>query len=514
MKTISNKIRKFVLTIIMLCSINHYHSQTVLYSEDFESQSGYITSTTSSNQLWINTWSGHGGCSSNDLWYVGSSGGYGTNPNISGRYANINYGSSSCYQNVSLRTKIFTATKSSIDISFNWAHRIYFGSSLMVRLYTSSGTLVSTLVSTSSTSSGDVNESVVVVPGNSYYLDFRYIGNWEYGSKIDNILITEEIDGQTTVGIGNGTNDSGVIPSYGYYRYSWSSMIFLQSEINETGEISNLSFYVDNGSPASYTMPNQKIYIGHTTNSSFGSSVKEDIQSNYGVTNWTLVYDGTINWVRGWSDINLTNRFSYNNSDNLIVKVENRAGFYGFSYPEFDYTSSTNRSGYNYNDGAYPTANGSRTSNRPNIRMTLLTASPLSIDLTTFDGYLVNGRNVKLEWSVASQTDNDYFTVYKSEDGYNWNPIGKILGGGTTNVSMDYSYDDTYSSEKNIIYYKLSQTDYNGVTKLFNVISVEKQKSDSYVVKEVNLLGQDVDKNVVGVVIQIWSDGKISKIIK
>jgi hypothetical protein len=148
MKTLLNKIGKFVLTILMLCSINHYLSQTVLYSEDFESQSGYITSTTSSNQLWVNTWSGHGGCSSNDLWYVGSSGGYGTNPNISGRYANINYGSSSCYQNVSLRTKIFTTTKSSIDVSFNWAHRIYFGSSLIVRLYTSSGTLVSTLVNT------------------------------------------------------------------------------------------------------------------------------------------------------------------------------------------------------------------------------------------------------------------------------------------------------------------------------------------------------------------------------
>ena len=88
------------------------------------------------------------------------------------------------------------------------------------------------------------------------------------------------------------------------------------------------------------------------------------------------------------------------------------------------------------------------------------------------------------------------------------------MGGGTTNVSMDYSYDDTYSSEKNIIYYKLSQTDYNGVTTFFNVISLEKQKSDSYVVKQVNLLGQDVDKNFVGVLIQIWNNGRITKIIR
>ena len=46
------------------------------------------------------------------------------------------------------------------------------------------------------------------------------------------------------------------------------------------------------------------------------------------------------------------------------------------------------------------------------------------------------------------------------------------------------------------------------------MISLEKQKSDSYVVKQVNLLGQDVDKNFVGVVIQIWNNGRITKIIR
>ena len=52
------------------------------------------------------------------------------------------------------------------------------------------------------------------------------------------------IFGQTTITIGTGTSSYYIIPTDGYYDYNWSAELFLQSEINQTGDITKIAYYV------------------------------------------------------------------------------------------------------------------------------------------------------------------------------------------------------------------------------------------------------------------------------
>ena len=88
--------------------------------------------------------------------------------------------------------------------------------------------------------------------------------------------------------------------------------------------------------------------------------------------------------------------------------------------------------------------------------------SPLPITLLWFKGYCENG-NIVLNWRTASESNNDYFTIMASEDGYNYSPILKVDGAGNSNTIIDYhkTIDNPYSS--NVIYLRLKQTDYDGI---------------------------------------------------
>ncbi|HLP10382.1 MAG TPA: T9SS type A sorting domain-containing protein [Flavobacteriales bacterium] len=87
-------------------------------------------------------------------------------------------------------------------------------------------------------------------------------------------------------------------------------------------------------------------------------------------------------------------------------------------------------------------------------------ASPLSIELLSFDVHKgVN--NVLIGWSTASETNNQYFTVEKSVDGYNFESIATVNGAGNSNRLNTYSVADLYPVP-GLNYYRLNQTDYDG----------------------------------------------------
>jgi hypothetical protein len=83
---------------------------------------------------------------------------------------------------------------------------------------------------------------------------------------------------------------------------------------------------------------------------------------------------------------------------------------------------------------------------------------PLSIELLSFSGYNKVYENV-LEWQTASETNNNYFTIEKNEDGNEWEVIGKVKGAGSSTNAHSYSFLDAHSYN-GINYYRLKQTDY------------------------------------------------------
>tara|TARA_S200002703_G_scaffold118216_1_gene103847 strand:- start:1053 stop:2594 length:1542 start_codon:yes stop_codon:yes gene_type:complete len=508
--------KKLIFLLSLLLTLTANSQINILYSNDFESSTtGYVTSTTTSDPLWIYVWAGHSGCATSDGWRVDNSGGYGTNANITGNYASIDYGAQSCNQDISLCTKEFTPTKNQITVSFDWAHRIYLGSELLARLYDNNGAVVETLVVATSTDAGRYEQAIAVTAGTAYSIDFRYTANWEYGSKIDNILVTETAGNYETVQIGNGTASSSLVPAYGYFDYSWSGMIFLQSEIDQLGDLESISWYVDGSSPSSTVMNDQKIYVAHTTSNQFSNTPTENLTNDITVTDYTLVYDGTIDWTSpGWKTITLQQPFAYNNVNNILIKVENRDGSYTTSYPSFDYTTANNKACYNYQDGSYPTDEGTRTNNRPNIKFSFNTGGgvALPIELISFEGELIDEiePSAMLTWVVASQVNNDYYTLYHSMDGFEWNILEQIPGAGNTNIEMQYTAihkDVQYGYN----YYKLRQTDYDGMLEEFNIISVYRKEPRIEIVKIYSPLGYEISENTKGIHINLWNNGEVTK---
>lgn len=95
----------------------------------------------------------------------------------------------------------------------------------------------------------------------------------------------------------------------------------------------------------------------------------------------------------------------------------------------------------------------------------------LPIELLSFEACANDVNDVVIEWSTASQAINDYFTIQRSQDGYEWESIEEIPGCGNCNTQMDYQYLDR-NPYIGISYYRLMQTDYDGNFEIFSPRSV------------------------------------------
>ncbi len=169
--------------------------------------------------------------------------------------------------------------------------------------------------------------------------------------------------GPSVVQIGNGTTTS-TYPFYEYWGYTRSASIYLGTEINMSGVITSLQWYVSTAAAANCPV---KIYLKSTSLSTFAAG---DTWANM-IAGATLVYDGTTNFATvGWKSFTPTATFNYS-SGNLMVLCEANYGGSGTSpYAYFTYTATTgNTHQYYYQDSSPPTAVGTLNTNRPNIKL-------------------------------------------------------------------------------------------------------------------------------------------------
>lgn len=88
------------------------------------------------------------------------------------------------------------------------------------------------------------------------------------------------------------------------------------------------------------------------------------------------------------------------------------------------------------------------------------TSVSLPIDLLSFDSEVKNDR-VNLLWSTASEVNNDYFNIERSDNGKDWRTISETDGAGNSSQMMNYQiFDNSPISGK--AYYRLKQTDFDG----------------------------------------------------
>ena len=339
---------------------------------------------------------------------------------------------------------------------------------------------------------------------------------WQCDNAIDEVVVSTTGNsggggGGTTVETGdpNSTLQNGRVPAYGYYDYSWSAAIYTAAELGGSAEtIEKISWNVANSN--SMVLTNQEIWIAHTSEEIFPDGTMPDV-GNGPWSGFTRVFNGDLPFVPGWNEIRLTSPFDFNGVENLLVKVVNNHGGWASSYPEFQYTSKPNSVVYNYDDGSFPSTAGYINSYRPNTRFAM-GGNALPIDLISFNGEVLLEMDpvVLLEWTVASQVNNEYYTIERSKNLSVWSLVNSIPGNGTTNMELRYSLIDDNPFE-GVSYYRLKQTDHNGKTETFNPIAITIESEDKVVFKVINLMGQEVPEDYKGIVIEMYTDGTYKK---
>lgn len=95
----------------------------------------------------------------------------------------------------------------------------------------------------------------------------------------------------------------------------------------------------------------------------------------------------------------------------------------------------------------------------------------LPVELSHFESKC-DSNGVKLNWKIASETTNNYYSIQKSDDGERWIELSKINSQSSESGETNYSYVDL-SKSSDIFYYQLVQFDVNGEAKILSQIMVD-----------------------------------------
>ena len=202
------------------------------------------------------------------------------------------------------------------------------------------------------------------------------------------------------------------------------------------------------------------------------------VVTNFG---FEIPEDETVNGIEVTINKSHTNLFSY--VTDLEVRLvqggalvgSNRANFGG--YPVFDvnytYGSSIDNWGLtlepdDINDSDFGVAIASQrvfgfggsTARIDNVSISVFTTAPLPVELVAFDAELV-GDKVDLTWTTASEINNDYFEIQKSQDGFVFQTVARVQGNGNSVNMIDYQYEDGLEASGKY-YYRLKQVDFDG----------------------------------------------------
>lgn len=102
----------------------------------------------------------------------------------------------------------------------------------------------------------------------------------------------------------------------------------------------------------------------------------------------------------------------------------------------------------------------------------LTTGATLPVTLSSFKVHS-DGRRVRIEWTTASEQDNDRFEIERSVDGTLWETVASVKGKGNSSSKTSYSAFDNSPLSNAVNYYRLKQIDLDGKFSFSEVRSVK-----------------------------------------
>ncbi len=110
---------------------------------------------------------------------------------------------------------------------------------------------------------------------------------------------------------------------------------------------------------------------------------------------------------------------------------------------------------------------------------TFVDCALLPVTLTEFTGEPYPNNTIALQWTTATELNNDYFLIDKSSDGLNFEPFMQIDGQTNATEKTTYFVVDNHPFEGDN-YYSLTQVDINGRATYLQTISVDMRYSDAF----------------------------------
>lgn len=155
-------------------------------------------------------------------------------------------------------------------------------------------------------------------------------------------------------------------------------------------------------------------------------------------------------------------------ANDAVSSIALFAGIPGSSAVAAQLTASTGSSTFSYTDNipdqatyyyyaVITQADGDKFWTAP-IRYTRNDATPLPVQLTSFQAVLQNEYQAVLRWATASEVNSDYFAVERSVNGVNYYEVGRLAAAGTSSLPRAYELRDPQPMT-GLTYYRLRQVD-------------------------------------------------------
>ncbi|WP_160136765.1 T9SS type A sorting domain-containing protein [Chryseobacterium sp. c4a] len=143
------------------------------------------------------------------------------------------------------------------------------------------------------------------------------------------LMVSIILNAQIT--LGEGSTAVGNVPINTNYGYSYSQQIFTKQEINASaaGNITGLKFFA-NPSAGLDNSSSWVVYLGHTSKTNFSGG-----SDWIPIANLTEVFSGTVTNANGVVEIVFSTPFAYDNSQNLVIAVDENTSGYDFDNNTF-----------------------------------------------------------------------------------------------------------------------------------------------------------------------------------
>jgi hypothetical protein len=230
--------------------------------------------------------------------------------------------------------------------------------------------------------------------------------------------------------------------------------------------------------------------------------VYENNDGHYGnpnVSNGNLFYLFQDNGSNGWNQLNATNgddgissQIVFSDPGEVRLRIAwSDLGFTPGTGNPFALTFWTNNETNNFVWSSFPSNNPINSNSGETTTLThklffpdsgsgvnpstastvALLSTALPVELKLFTATPKN-RQTALQFTTASELNNDYFEIQRAADSRNWEKIGRVDGAGTTQQQQDYHFVDERPLP-GINYYRLKQVDYDGQYEYSEVLSVQ-----------------------------------------